>query len=371
MKNFLFVFVLFISAARAQACDDYLKKYPRDCKLQDRIRILKVKMNGKNIKADDIAEYRIIRFVDRPSWEKAKLAHTKPTEIYKPAPITWNVWDSGIKLIFHAPNLNGILFRGGIKLNNNTISLMNRVLLTNGTDNIKDPNTDKKKNPGEMREGTDTGVGFCNPGVANSLPMLEVSKKSLVRFEDKWEHQIGMTFGQLVKSKNGMLPDSATLVAAMTQSADLNCKAPNSFVNFIPTAQVAQQLDWLRIFTETNLQLLQKNKPVLSPVELATFVQKWFVTIHPFSDGNGRTSRALQDILLANFDLPFAPAGDLYIDATADWEVYLEQTYGAMERMLDTLEACAKVNYHLPLAERPFYCATVQELIKTPGFQAD
>ena len=53
----------------------------------------------------------------------------------------------------------------------------------------------------------------------------------------------------------------------------------------------------------------------------------------------GRTSRAIQDALLANFDLPFAPAGDLFNDATTEWELYLEQNYKAMESMLTVLES--------------------------------
>lgn len=362
MKNILAVLLISFIAVKSFSCDDYLQKFPRDCNLQNRIRTLKNLFHDKRVDVNEIAEYRVLRFVDRPSWEKAKTAQTSPKAIYNPAPATWQVWDEGMRSIFDGKDrTNGFLYRS-VKLNSATFSRMNLVLLTNGKENIKDPHTDQKKKPGEFREGTDLGVGFCNPGIADSRGALEVSKKSMERFEQEWEHKIGKTFPQIVRSKGGIDADGASLVAVMTQSVQPACKAPNSWVNFVPTADVQKQLDWIRIFIETNLQFFQQGKPAMAPIELASYVQKWFVTVHPFSDGNGRTSRAIQDALLANFDLPFAPAGDLYNDATTDWDIYKEQTYTAMEKMVDLLEGCVKLDYKKPLAERPFYCATVKEL---------
>ncbi|MCM1110471.1 MAG: Fic family protein [Clostridium sp.] len=44
------------------------------------------------------------------------------------------------------------------------------------------------------------------------------------------------------------------------------------------------------------------NTARLSPVVMAAVVHLWFVTIHPFDDGNGRTSRTLADMLLSRMD---------------------------------------------------------------------
>ena len=59
---------------------------------------------------------------------------------------------------------------------------------------------------------------------------------------------------------------------------------------------------------------------------------------------------------------PFAPAGDLYNDATTEWDSYLEQTYKAMESMLTVLENCSTVDYTIPVGARPFQCGLVDEL---------
>lgn len=48
-------------------------------------------------------------------------------------------------------------------------------------------------------------------------------------------------------------------------------------------------LDWFNLEQKTDL--------VLRPI-----AHLWFVTIHPFEDGNGRISRALSDMLLARSD---------------------------------------------------------------------
>ena len=361
MKTLMAAILLLLVSVQSNACDQYLRKYTKDCQFQDRVRRLKTQMKSKGVNLDEIAEYRVMRFIDRNSWESAKKDKRAPINIYNPKPDTWQVWDAGIRKIFVSKQLNGILYRG-FKLDRDMFANMNLVLLTDGNRSIKDPITDQKKKPGQFRVDKDLGVGFCNPGVANSVPELEKSKRSVERFQQAWEKRVGYTFDQLARRKNATDAESATFVVNMSQSAHPTCSGKNSWVNYAPTAEVQKNLEWMKIFIEANLKYYSQDKAMLSPIELATFVQKWFVSIHPFSDGNGRTSRAVQDILLANFDLPFAPAGDLYVDATAEVETYVQQTYAKMDAMLTVLESCAKIDYKLPVSKRPFYCATTAEL---------
>lgn len=46
----------------------------------------------------------------------------------------------------------------------------------------------------------------------------------------------------------------------------------------------------------------QPKKPSLDPLVRAAITHFWFITLHPFDDGNGRITRALTDLALAQAD---------------------------------------------------------------------
>ena len=48
-----------------------------------------------------------------------------------------------------------------------------------------------------------------------------------------------------------------------------------------------------------------KNKDKIHPVELAALVHIKLVTIHPFTDGNGRLSRLMMNFVLHRHEFPF------------------------------------------------------------------
>jgi Fic family protein len=61
------------------------------------------------------------------------------------------------------------------------------------------------------------------------------------------------------------------------------------------------------VLTEKMEQLIgwyDENKDILHPVELAAQFHFRFVYIHPFTDGNGRTTRLLMNLILMKFGFP-------------------------------------------------------------------
>ena len=112
------------------------------------------------------------------------------------------------------------------------------------------------------------------------------------------------------------------------------------WVSYVRSELVPSNLNWMRVLLKAILKHEQTGHLVLTPVALSSLMQKWFVTVHPFADGNGRTSRAIQDLILEYYDLPFAPAGDLQNDALSEFEPYVELTYSKIEGMLSKLESC-------------------------------
>lgn len=81
--------------------------------------------------------------------------------------------------------------------------------------------------------------------------------------------------------------------------------------------------------------------PGVDPIYVAARTQRWFVSIHPFNGGNGRTSRFLMDYILQSVGLPAPTLENTMEDmltAEREWARKLGQ---GMERVVRVLEACA------------------------------
>ncbi len=78
-----------------------------------------------------------------------------------------------------------------------------------------------------------------------------------------------------------------------------------------------QHLDGLlRFVNQTIAEALQGrhmswNGKLMTPGQVAMLTQQYFVQIHPFSEGNGRVGRLLQEAVLTSFGLPHGASGDL------------------------------------------------------------
>lgn len=360
MKKLLSVVVVFFTSYQALSCDLNLQAFSRDCAIQDRLASIRAKLYNEGIDLNEIGEYKGVRFIARGAWDSAMLYKKAPTDIYNPAPATWNVWENGIDLLFKNKQNKNAVYNNQVVLDQSHFSRINTVLLTDGTTSIKDAGTDQRKKPGEFRHKNDIGVGYCaGSGDAeayrNGIDRAEASMKA---FQKKWEAAYGLSFKDIVRQHDGLKWRRASLEPGMNISGSC-AGGVGVFIGYSSSYDVENQIDWIRIFIKTNLEAIQRGQGVISPVALAAIVQKWFVSVHPFADGNGRTSRAVQDNIMANFDLPFVPGGDLQNDAMEDAEVYIENTYNKIEALLSKLETCAD-NRSLGLIPRT--CRTINEL---------
>lgn len=357
------VFLISMAASHVFACDSLLANFPRDCAIQDRYTAVRAAYTSLNIDMNEVAEYRVLRFVDRSSWEKAKAAQTPVSQIYKPAPTTWDIWDKAIRNIFGTTSFKEVLF-GDFSINVSTLKVVNKLLLTDGAKNITGSGADKSVMPGTIRSDNHKSVAFCSDGKTDQRALIDLVNESSVRFQKKWEAAMGLSLLAIVQKQ---FPDVKMVdTPAFDSQLSLGSAVCDKFnakkeqVNYLPSGAVEENLRWFVAFTTANLQRFKEKNPALSPIEFATFAQKWLVSIHPFSDGNGRTTRAVQDAILANFDMPFAPAGDLQNDVTTDFETYLEMTYQKMEAMLSVLENCA--TKRAAGAVISYQCRTISEI---------
>ncbi|MGB0918685.1 MAG: Fic family protein [Flavobacteriales bacterium] len=74
--------------------------------------------------------------------------------------------------------------------------------------------------------------------------------------------------------------------------------------DFKPHNEVADEMHSLLNFLNAKIDGLEANKEDLHPLETASKFHLWFVSIHPFYDGNGRTARLLTNLFLISQGFP-------------------------------------------------------------------
>ena len=88
------------------------------------------------------------------------------------------------------------------------------------------------------------------------------------------------------------------------------------------------------------------NKRLVTPMQSALLIQQLFVDIHPYNEGNGRTSRLLQELILTSFALPHGASGDLMSDdVLTRQEEYYTRGMSATQAQLLVVDSCFETAY--------------------------
>lgn len=83
------------------------------------------------------------------------------------------------------------------------------------------------------------------------------------------------------------------------------------------------------------------NDRLFTPGEVAYIVQQFYVQVHPFSEGNGRTSRFMQELILTMMGLPHGSSGDLMeIDVYSTFPSYYQTAMTKTNEVLNEMENC-------------------------------
>lgn len=347
-KSFRFAVLLgFMVSFKAYACDDVLKlkaeaagrnsSFYKECKIQDRFHKVREGFSELGIDVNKVSEYKALRFIERYTWEKEKVKETPLENIYEPAPETWQVWDSGMTELTQNKN-PGFMFSE--TLNKDYYVHINKSLINDKIDNAPDSYNVHVGFYRMPRQETT----YCEPYDANLLQKVALVQQSNQEMSARWQAQNNVDFRRLVEVMGYSQDAAQAQIGASMNAVVGNCKNKDNqiLLSYVNSQLVMPQVQWMTAFIKYNLQQYRSGNPSLAPIELSALVQRWFVSIHPFTDGNGRTSRALQDLILLNFDMPFVPAGDLQNDTLVVYSQYIESTYGAYDRSLASLEQCLK-----------------------------
>ncbi len=83
------------------------------------------------------------------------------------------------------------------------------------------------------------------------------------------------------------------------------------------------------------------NGRLMSPAEVAYLAQKFYVATHPFHEGNGRTSRFIQELILSTLNMPYGSSGDLMdSDVLTTFDQYYVQAMTANSALMTTMNRC-------------------------------
>jgi hypothetical protein len=96
------------------------------------------------------------------------------------------------------------------------------------------------------------------------------------------------------------------------------------------------------MFTQAlNNEHMVWNGRLLTPMEVGYLAQKFYVGVHPFAEGNGRTSRFILELFMTSFDMPHGSSGDLMSnDVLMTFKDYYQLAYDSNGRLINNMIQC-------------------------------
>jgi len=86
------------------------------------------------------------------------------------------------------------------------------------------------------------------------------------------------------------------------------------------------------------------NGKALTPAEVAMLAQKFYVGVHPFAEGNGRTGRLMQELILTVMDMPHGSSGDLMdYDVLTTFPDYYRRAMQSNVQLMHKMKTCLEI----------------------------
>jgi hypothetical protein len=325
----------------------YRQKLRSECWLVQANSFLKAQLKAKyQITPEQITEYQAMRFVRRADFENSK-TNGIPVEltyqIHRDQYLLPNeqkssvIWDNWIKGIAQVAELRENVLKGETftyeKLKKAHINFF---LLS---DEVGDD-----ANPPD--------VGVIKPPAMNDnywwaleTPEEIENAKNIVNAINTHYRELGLlphfadeTLNRILDVRLTALrqpPETATMIeygyAVFSGQTRANLTHLQNILNFVNTMlqQALQErpLIW--------------NGHLMTPGEVAYLAQKFYVGVHPFSEGNGRTSRLLQVLILTVMDMPHGSSGDLMdYDVLTTFSEYYTRAIQANVALMQKMKSC-------------------------------
>jgi len=315
------IFSTYISSAFA--CPGFLANHPDECKMHDDYKKLRKEMYQKHgVNVEYLTGYRARRLIEEDKWNESKEENgCHPEKVYDPKPDVWASWEEGAHFLSNLM-LDEKLKGKGIKIDRDFMRDLNlhavKINIMGTLSKLKG------SEPGKVREHSLGVPGFVFDCVRDNVKSENVDAvKNFDIFDDNGDPLVGII------------------------GPALGCPGVDTYsgvVSYSYTSSVEGELN--KLFKQIGERVTKlshgSTEQEVSPLEMIADFQRWFVAIHPYGDGNGRTSRFLQDYLMAKMGLPFAPSGMLQDDVLLSKEEYRKLFKDTTMETMDMLKSCRR-----------------------------
>lgn len=340
----------------------YKAKLLAECAMSEKYQQMQMKARKLEVSLEQISEYQAIRYVRRYDYERAKGKNTPVPKIYQIMDKDYTkdlseqssiIWDNYMAGIRQLGTERARVSAGG----SFTINDLKRIqagfytlsdecehgVETSKLEEVKCGDSAHFPHPGEIRPPSP------NDGHWWILKPEEVSKITSI-VADK--NETYASYGFVQNALNGLSGDTfATQIISVREittgkfAGQIGIFEGDSRVNVDHLNAVLDFMNKNLAQARSGQHMVYKNH-IYSPMQVALIAQQALVDIHPFFEGNGRTSRFLQELVLTLFALPHGASGDLMSDdvLTRQGEYY-QQAMSTTTALLTKVDSCFEVTY--------------------------
>lgn len=368
---FLLTGWLLIGSSAAMACPDFLEHWESAvnlCELYDQYHQTRVSLNAQlGPKNEDQAlrlrEVIALRFIQPRAFyaEKAKTLNYDPLQIYEPAPTTWVNWEKGAnrvaRLAGESLALRATGAKGPMPISEAFILSMNEGVLDKLAYNNHHYRDHREIGSlihcGEAQpQGLVDQLKYPLDDLGNVVPGLseQLTRWHSTRCYEEMSAPQKMDYDERLKKNDkgkkltyeymdelGKDPGQAFSGTWRGTNALMEC----GFIEYSDHDHIRANMQ--KLITTINQEIANfydKGAKRKDPFLIAARVQRWFIGIHPFTDGNGRVSRFLMDYVLMSLGLPPPILENMDHDIDLTEEQWAAEIAKGVQKTVKTMQKC-------------------------------
>lgn len=351
----VFFLVLSLLSQKGIACSSQISRLDSSvphivslCQLQDEYNLILnqlMKLGYSN--PERIANAVAPRFINLQVWEAKKGPSMDSAKfIYNPSPLTWDQWESAASKVdlvakeyFNQAHPLQIDLAMIQEIHFNSMNML-------------------VQNPGQLRQSAEVGMALSRehaPTKEQVLAMKNIDFRSMINSQQPLAEYVST---ECLEDQSAEFINNFAICRKQNKPVEIHLwpvvdqnkyfrdakgiERQCGYIQYPHSDEVPRQLDNLIKYVNRTLNSYYNESNSID-AHFFTFlsrVQRWFVLIHPFQDGNGRVSRLLLDLIVKSLGLPPSILSDQSLDmysSESDWAL---QIAAGMHRTIGIMKTC-------------------------------